>query len=152
MASPSDLVGPSPVTSNGTETTEIEDEGSETGWSAPTEAPEYTEPQGPVCALLPRLCLIVAEPELQLRRLSTNLHDNFKTSLDDETVSVIHAPQGYGNFVSSSDTIMVDMLLIRGRPLQQINYRLIQFGVRIDPLPHRISSGAILPCLCAKLN
>ena len=26
MASPSDMVGPSPVTSNGTETTEIEDE------------------------------------------------------------------------------------------------------------------------------
>lgn len=29
MASPSDMVGPSPVTSNGTETTEIEDEISE---------------------------------------------------------------------------------------------------------------------------
>ena len=29
MTSPSDMVGPSPVTSNGTETTEIEDEASE---------------------------------------------------------------------------------------------------------------------------
>ena len=29
MASPSDMVGPSPVTSNGTETTEIEDEAAE---------------------------------------------------------------------------------------------------------------------------
>ena len=36
MLSPSDIVGPSPVTSNGTETTEIEDDASEEVYQAYT--------------------------------------------------------------------------------------------------------------------
>ena len=36
MLSPSDIVGPSPVTSNGTETTEIEDDASEEVYQAHT--------------------------------------------------------------------------------------------------------------------
>jgi hypothetical protein len=43
---------------------------------------------------------------VQLKRLSslstisTNLLDNFRSSAEDETISVIHAPEGYGSFVS----------------------------------------------------
>lgn len=37
---------------------------------------------------------------LQLRRLSTNIPDHLRASLEDESISVIHAPQGYNTFVS----------------------------------------------------
>ncbi|TVY59497.1 hypothetical protein LCER1_G000138 [Lachnellula cervina] len=68
MASPSDMVGPSPVTSNGTETTEIEDE---------------------------------------LKRLSTNIPDRFRSSIDDESISVIHAPEGFRDFATTKETVPI---------------------------------------------
>ncbi|KAH6664114.1 hypothetical protein B0J14DRAFT_252314 [Halenospora varia] len=83
MASPSDMVGPSPVTSNGTETTEIEDEISEEAEENSSQASSAMES---------------VETQSALKRLSTNIPERFRTSLDDESVSVIHAPQGYGNF------------------------------------------------------
>lgn len=53
MASPSDMVGPSPVTSNGTETTEIDDEVAEE-MVAPVRTPPKTsgsaDSQATVCA------------------------------------------------------------------------------------------------------
>jgi hypothetical protein len=52
MASPSDMVGPSPVTSNGTETTEIEDEAAEDvgeGVTTPPNMPGSSDSQSTVC-------------------------------------------------------------------------------------------------------
>ncbi|EDO03375.1 hypothetical protein SS1G_05856 [Sclerotinia sclerotiorum 1980 UF-70] len=75
----SDTVGPSPVTSNGTTTTDIEDEMAD-------EAITHED--------IPR-----ADSQITLKRLSTNLPDEFRASLEDESVSVIHAPEGYTKFV-----------------------------------------------------
>jgi hypothetical protein len=36
----------------------------------------------------------------QLKRLSTILPEHLRSSLDDESISVIHAPEGYKKFVS----------------------------------------------------
>lgn len=81
--SPSDMVGPSPVTSNGTDTTEIED-----------------EDNGEVEVL--QLPLIQSEatpsPATQLQRLSTVVPEHLRTSINDESTSVIHAPEGYQRF------------------------------------------------------
>ncbi|CZS95276.1 hypothetical protein WAI453_011267 [Rhynchosporium graminicola] len=85
MTSPSDMVGPSPVTSNGTETTEIEDEVSD------DVQPQEIRPSPP-------RMVGSADSQATLKRLSTNLPDHFRASLEDESISVIHAPEGYGNF------------------------------------------------------
>ncbi|QSZ29579.1 hypothetical protein DSL72_004095 [Monilinia vaccinii-corymbosi] len=74
----SDMVGPSPVTSNGTTTTDIEDEVAD-------EAMNHED--------VPR-----ADSQATLKRLSTNLPEEFRTSIEDESVSVIHAPEGYTKF------------------------------------------------------
>ncbi len=53
MTSPSDMVGPSPVTSNGTETTEIEDEVAEEVQEIKTTPPRISgsaDSQATVCA------------------------------------------------------------------------------------------------------
>lgn len=55
MASPSDMVGPSPVTSNGTETTEIEDEAAEEVQEptpTPPKVPGSADSQATVCAAI----------------------------------------------------------------------------------------------------
>lgn len=83
MTSPSDMVGPSPVTSNGTETTEIEDEVADDIQDGELSPPETT---------------VSGKSTNTMKRLSTNVPEQFRTSLDDESVSVIHAPMGYGNF------------------------------------------------------
>lgn len=77
MASPSDMVGPSPVTSNGTESTDIEDDASEVQES-PLEPPKAGEGL----------------------RMNTDVPAYFRSKQEDEPDSVIHAPQGYMNFVS----------------------------------------------------
>lgn len=69
LLSPSDIVGPSPVTSNGTETTEIEDDVSE----------EVTD--------------VVASPSSGLPVLSTDLPDAVRQPSSEDVVSVIHAPE-----------------------------------------------------------
>ncbi|KAK0751507.1 hypothetical protein B0T18DRAFT_320312 [Schizothecium vesticola] len=79
MSPLSDIVGPSPVTSNGTETTEIEDDlGSE-------HAEEY-KPNG--------------HPSLLMLR--TNLSEVVRKPTSDELVSVIHAPESFQNWVCDS--------------------------------------------------
>ncbi|KAL8414192.1 hypothetical protein RB594_005423 [Gaeumannomyces avenae] len=67
MSPISDIVGPSPVTSNGTETTEIEDEESmEAGFFG-----------------------------------ATSQHPQLRSSLNEEAVSVIHAPQSFQSWTST---------------------------------------------------
>ncbi|KAE8451169.1 hypothetical protein EG329_004841 [Mollisiaceae sp. DMI_Dod_QoI] len=101
MTSPSDLVGPSPVTSNGTETTEIEDEVADE-----VQDDQHTPPR-------------VAESvdsQSTLKRLTTNVPDYFRASLEDESISVIHAPEGYGNFITSKDSIQPPRPIDRSTP------------------------------------
>ncbi|KAI9171755.1 hypothetical protein HJFPF1_01246 [Paramyrothecium foliicola] len=81
IMSPSDIVGPSPVTSNGTETTEIEDDASE-------EIDVQSE-NGSVTR------------RSELLMLTTNLPDNVRQSNSEETISVIHAPESFINWAGS---------------------------------------------------
>ncbi|KAM7224355.1 hypothetical protein V8F06_000136 [Rhypophila decipiens] len=78
MSPSSDIVGPSPVTSNGTETTEIEDDLGE----------EHAEDNS-------------RHPSLMMLR--TNIPDHIRKSVSDEAVSVIHAPHSFQNW-KSADT------------------------------------------------
>lgn len=78
MSPSSDIVGPSPVTSNGTETTEIED----------ALADEHVE-QGN------------GHGHPSLMMLRTNIPDHIRKSANEEAVSVIHAPQSFENWRSS---------------------------------------------------
>ncbi|KAG5927920.1 hypothetical protein E4U42_001562 [Claviceps africana] len=79
IMSPSDIVGPSPVTSNGTETTEIEDDASD----------EIAQGH----------CRDVYLPSEQLLMLTTNLSDTVRQSNTEEAVSVIHAPESFASWV-----------------------------------------------------
>ncbi|KAJ8066645.1 hypothetical protein OCU04_005693 [Sclerotinia nivalis] len=94
----SDTVGPSPVTSNGTTTTDIEDEMAD-------EAVNHED--------IPR-----ADSQITLKRLSTNLPEEFRASLEDESVSVIHAPEGYTKFLFNDVTPVqsAKVLLDRSTP------------------------------------
>lgn len=83
--SPSDVVGPSPVTSVGTEVTEIEDEASDESRANPTAANP--------------------EPQPQLLMLRTNIPDQVRQSASEEAVSVIHAPESFQSWASSDSTI-----------------------------------------------
>ncbi|KAK4039837.1 hypothetical protein C8A01DRAFT_46732 [Parachaetomium inaequale] len=77
MSPSSDIVGPSPVTSNGTETTEIEDEAAENA----------EEENGHV--------------RHSLMMLRTNIPDHIRRPVSEELVSVIHAPPSFQNWKSS---------------------------------------------------
>lgn len=77
----SDIVGPSPVTSNGTETTEIDDE----ALSETSDQVSVSESEGPP----------------QLKMLRTNLPDAVRTGSSEEAVSVIHAPESFHQWASS---------------------------------------------------
>lgn len=80
MSPSSDIVGPSPVTSNGTETTEIEDE----------EVEETEEATG-----FGRNSLLM---------LKTNIPDHVRKSGSEEVVSVIHAPPNFQDWKSGDTT------------------------------------------------
>ncbi|KAF7563001.1 hypothetical protein G7046_g1168 [Stylonectria norvegica] len=79
VMSPSDIVGPSPVTSNGTETTEIEDDVSDD-----VHRESFDENS-------------VRRSELLM--LSTNLPDSIRQPNSEEAVSVIHAPESFASWV-----------------------------------------------------
>ncbi|KAH0597853.1 hypothetical protein MHUMG1_04225 [Metarhizium humberi] len=83
ILSPSDIVGPSPVTSNGTETTEIEDDALED-----VERTHYGD----------------MSQSSELLMLSTNLPENFRQASGDEAVSVIHAPESFASWTSTEST------------------------------------------------
>ncbi|RFU34780.1 hypothetical protein B7463_g1572, partial [Scytalidium lignicola] len=95
-ASPSDMVGPSPVTSNGTEITEIEDEIEE---EVQEDRPESAQAASVSNSLNSSLNSSM-KSMTTVKRLSTNLPEHFRTNLEDESVSVIHAPEGFGNFAT----------------------------------------------------
>ena len=100
ISSPNDIVGPSPVTSNGTETTEIDDnisEGISEGAHDDEEVPARAESQQTVRAW--QDSSEMAADYVQLVRLSTNIPDSLRSAIDDESVSVIHAPQDFTKFV-----------------------------------------------------
>jgi len=87
MSPLSDIVGPSPVTSNGTETTEIEDDEIE-------DAEEHRRSSV-------RGKLIQTK---QLSTLKTNLPDHVRRSMGEEVVSVIHAPPSFKSWVRRDTT------------------------------------------------
>ncbi|KAF7871600.1 hypothetical protein EAF04_003707 [Stromatinia cepivora] len=121
----SDTVGPSPVTSNGTTTTDIEDD--------VAEAVNHED--------IPR-----ADSQITLKRLSTNLPDEFRASLEDESVSVIHAPEGYTKFLFNDATPVqsVKALLDRSTPTPYQQPRSSRSSPRSTP---RSS-----PCTTPKFN
>ncbi|XP_044719991.1 uncharacterized protein HRG_06580 [Hirsutella rhossiliensis] len=82
LLSPSDIVGPSPVTSNGTETTEIEDDASEEVHRA-------------------HMMDGSASRGSELLMLATNLPDSIRQPSSDEAVSVIHAPESFASWSST---------------------------------------------------
>ncbi|KAI1309823.1 hypothetical protein F5Y03DRAFT_392701 [Xylaria venustula] len=84
LLSPSDIVGPSPVTSVGTEATEIEDEASDEAQSLSSATESETQPQ--------------------LLKLRTNIPDQLRQTAGEETISVIHAPESFQNW-AGSDTL-----------------------------------------------
>ncbi|KAI0392771.1 hypothetical protein F5Y17DRAFT_459532 [Xylariaceae sp. FL0594] len=81
LLSPSDVVGPSPVTSVGTEATEIEDEASEEA-----QASAETSDSG---------------LHQQILMLKTNIPDHVRQTANEESVSVIHAPESFRNWTGS---------------------------------------------------
>ncbi|KAL7620246.1 hypothetical protein AAE478_009239 [Parahypoxylon ruwenzoriense] len=81
--SPNDI-GPSPVTSVGTEVTEIEDEVSDEVRSQPTAANP--------------------EPRPQLLMLSTNISDQLRQTASEEAVSVIHAPESFHSWTTTNSS------------------------------------------------
>ncbi|KAI3532774.1 hypothetical protein CABS01_09305, partial [Colletotrichum abscissum] len=96
LMSPSDIVGPSPVTSTGTETTEIEDEEAEEVQARPN----VTNPA----------------PHPQLMMLSTNIPDHLRQSSSEEAVSVIHAPESFHSWASTEPTVKPDQSSTRSSP------------------------------------
>ncbi|KAI2622519.1 hypothetical protein GGR54DRAFT_67186 [Hypoxylon sp. NC1633] len=84
LMSPSDIVGPSPVTSVGTEVTEIDDEASdEVRLQSTTAHPE---------------------PQPQVLMLATNIPDQVRQSASEEAVSVIHAPESFQNWTTADSS------------------------------------------------
>ncbi|RKL13485.1 hypothetical protein BFJ68_g7151 [Fusarium oxysporum] len=81
VMSPSDIVGPSPVTSNGTETTEIEDDVSE------DIEKEVSDRK--------------ATRRSELLMLTTNLPESVRQSSNEEAISVIHAPESFSSWTST---------------------------------------------------
>ncbi|KAG7421159.1 hypothetical protein DER46DRAFT_653001 [Fusarium sp. MPI-SDFR-AT-0072] len=84
VMSPSDIVGPSPVTSNGTETTEIEDDVSE------DIEKEVSDRK--------------ATRRSELLMLTTNLPESVRQSSNEEAISVIHAPESFSSWAAPAAT------------------------------------------------
>ncbi|KAM0140733.1 hypothetical protein ACHAP3_002411 [Botrytis cinerea] len=112
----SDMVGPSPVTSNGTTTTDIEDD------EVADETMNHED--------IPR-----ADSQMTLKRLSTNLPEEFRASIEDESVSVIHAPEGYAKFPFSDATPVqsAKALLDRSTPTPYQQSRSSRSSTRSSP-------------------
>ncbi|KAL5088048.1 hypothetical protein Trisim1_007216 [Trichoderma cf. simile WF8] len=87
LLSPSDIVGPSPVTSNGTETTEIEDD-----------VADDLELDHHVAGPPPR--------HSDMFMLTTNLPEIVRQGNPEEAVSVIHAPESFASWASSEPSAM----------------------------------------------
>lgn len=110
IMSPSDLVGPSPVTSNGTETTEIEDD-------ATDEVKEAS----------------LADDAHEKRRsdalmLTTDLPDNVRQG-SEEAVSVIHAPESFASWKSGAN--------LQQHEFGRASPKADDSSLRADHLPYR---------------
>ncbi|KHN96780.1 uncharacterized protein MAM_05336 [Metarhizium album ARSEF 1941] len=115
VLSPSDIVGPSPVTSNGTETTEIEDDASEE-----VEQTSFED----------------ESQRLELLVLSTNLSENFRQASGDEAVSVIHAPESFASWTSTESTAQQSQPSERSLPRgEEKNSSALQSSVQ-EPTSH----------------
>jgi hypothetical protein len=95
MSPNSDIVGPSPVTSNGTATTEIEDEAAE---NAEEENGQVRHSVGRGGGGGAPWRLANSAQHMMLR---TNIPDHIRRPLSEEVVSVIHAPPSFQNWVWS---------------------------------------------------
>ncbi|KAI1465489.1 uncharacterized protein F4812DRAFT_461802 [Daldinia caldariorum] len=84
LMSPSDIVGPSPVTSVGTEITEIDDEASDEVRSQPTAANPNQQPE--------------------LLMLRTDIPDQVRQITNEETISVIHAPESFRSWKATNNS------------------------------------------------
>ncbi|KAI8965427.1 hypothetical protein F5Y11DRAFT_344587 [Daldinia sp. FL1419] len=84
LMSPSDIVGPSPVTSVGTEVTEIDDEASDEVRSQSTTADTNQQPQ--------------------LLMLRTNIPDQVRQTTNEEAISVIHAPESFRSWKTADNS------------------------------------------------
>lgn len=110
--SPSDIVGPSPVTSNGTETTEIEDDATEEVQrdSYVDSAPERHRSEvgrilraGSLVAFIIEV-IFANEYCPQTLSLATDIPENVRQG-GEEAVSVIHAPENFSNWVGFGQVI-----------------------------------------------
>ncbi|OAQ76129.1 hypothetical protein VFPBJ_08489 [Purpureocillium lilacinum] len=138
VLSPSDIVGPSPVTSNGTETTEIEDDVSEEVQQA------HTTDQD-------------ALRRSELLMLSTNLPEHLRQPTSEEAVSVIHAPESFASWTSTEPTAQASQPSERSSPrdndndpanLKETNRKSLPPPTRppistdVKPVRHSIDSAA----------
>ncbi|KAK0734335.1 hypothetical protein B0T26DRAFT_761457 [Lasiosphaeria miniovina] len=133
MSPSSDIVGPSPVTSNGTETTEIEDEIAE-GHTDEGRGPAHGHPS--------------------LMMLRTNLPDHIRKSVGEEIVSVIHAPQSFQNW-KSSDSISRSSLSnsVTGMSAEgTISPPLSEHSTVKSPPPTHIPPSHFLPMVNTKVK
>lgn len=93
MSPGSDIVGPSPVTSNGTE---IEDEAAE----EIAEQANFDVAHPAQVAITTPLVFKQTTNRSQLMMIKTNIPDHVRKSLfSEEVVSVIHAPQSFQSWV-----------------------------------------------------
>lgn len=99
LLSPSDIVGPSPVTSNGTEITEIEDEASEDLHYEHTSEGERG----------------LDQPRSEILMLNTFLPDAARQP-SEEAVSVIHAPESFASWKSSEASSQSSQSNSKGSP------------------------------------
>ncbi len=114
--SPSDIVGPSPVTSNGTETTEIEDEVSEEALAANSMANPAPQSQvGLRKDMSNSYRRRFADAPSQLMMLSTNIPDHLRQSASEEAVSVIHAPESFHSWVRRCSRHLVETRRLTGK-------------------------------------
>lgn len=93
MSPSSDIVGPSPVTSNGTATTEIDDEAADNAEEENGQVRRSVGPSGEDAGP----CQFANSAQLMMLR--TNIPDHIRRPLSEEVVSVIHAPPSFQNWV-----------------------------------------------------
>jgi hypothetical protein len=111
IMSPSDIVGPSPVTSNGTEITEIEDEATEGIQEAHPE--DFHE----------------RRRQSELLMLATNIPENVR-QMSEEAISVIHAPQSFATWKSGDPVSHQDQHAKRHSPKSD--------DASFDEAPHEV--------------
>ncbi|KAF5018203.1 hypothetical protein F66182_9822 [Fusarium sp. NRRL 66182] len=127
VMSPSDIVGPSPVTSNGTETTEIEDDVSE---DIDKEVSNRSSAR-----------------RSELLMLTTNLSESMRQSNNEEAVSVIHAPESFANWAAPASSVEQRVSLGRSSPKSEA-----EGLTSINGLSEEISTHPTRPPILTDVN